>query len=84
MQVVKGSPAARSGLKAGTRQVTVNGVGMLVGGDVIEKVDGKRITSSAELANLVALHKPGDRLSLEVVRGGRSRTVQVTLSNVPA
>jgi S1-C subfamily serine protease len=84
VQVVKGSPAARSGLKAGTRQVTVNGVGMLVGGDVIEKVDGKPITSSGELANLVAQHKPGDRLRLDVVRGGRSRNVEVTLANVPA
>ena len=84
VQVVKGSPAARSGLKAGTRQVTVNGVGMLVGGDVIEKVDGKRIASSAELADLVAAHKPGDRLMLEVARAGRSRTVEVTLANVPA
>ena len=84
VQVVKGSPAARSGLKAGTRQVTVNGVGMLIGGDVIEKVDGKTITSSAELADLVAQHKPGDALRLEVARNGRSRTVAVTLGNVPA
>jgi S1-C subfamily serine protease len=84
VQVVKGSPAARSGLKAGTRQVTVNGVGMLIGGDVIEKVDGKTITSSAELADLVAQHKPGDTLRLEVVRSGRGRTVDVTLGNVPA
>jgi len=83
VQVVKGSPAARSGLKAGTRQVTVNGVGMLVGGDVIEKVDGKTITSSGELADLVAQHKPGDVLRLEVVRGGKSRTVEVTVGNVP-
>jgi S1-C subfamily serine protease len=84
VQVVKGSPAARSGLRPGTRQVTVNGVGMLVGGDVIEKVDGKTITSSAQLADLVAEHKPGDRLSLEVARGRKSRTVEVTLGDVPA
>jgi S1-C subfamily serine protease len=57
---------------------------MLVGGDVIEKVDGKTITSSAQLADLVAEHKPGDRLSLEVVRGRKSRTVEVTLGDVPA
>jgi S1-C subfamily serine protease len=83
VQVVKGSPAARSGLEAGTRQVTVNGVGMLVGGDVIEKVDGKTITSSAQLVDLVAEHKAGDTLRLQVARNGRSRTVDVTLGNVP-
>jgi putative serine protease PepD len=84
VQVVKGSPAARSGLKAGTRQVTVNGVGMLVGGDVIEKVDGKTITSSGQLADLVAQHRPGDKLRLEVVREGESRTIEVPLGNAPA
>jgi S1-C subfamily serine protease len=84
VQVVKGSPAARSGLRAGTRQITVDGVGMLVGGDVIERVDGQRITSPAQIANLVARRRPGDRLSLEVVRSGKSRTVEVTLGNVPA
>ena len=83
VQVVKGSPAGRSGLQAGTRQVTVNGVGILVGGDVIEKVDGKTITSSGQLADLVAQHKPGDRLRLEVVRGGKIRTVEVMVGNVP-
>jgi serine protease Do len=83
VQVVKKSPAARAGLEAGTRQVTVNGVGMLVGGDVIEKVDGTTITSTAQLVNLVAQHKPGDTLQLEVARSGRSRTVDVKLANVP-
>ena len=84
VQVVKKSPAARAGLEAGTRQVTVNGVGMLIGGDVIEKIDGKTITSTAQLADVVAQHEPGDKLRLAVARGGRSRTVDVKLGNVPA
>jgi S1-C subfamily serine protease len=83
VQVVKKSPAARAGLEPGTRQVTVNGVGMLIGGDVIEKVDGRTISSTAQLVDLVAQHKPGDTLRLEVARSGRSRTVDVKLGNVP-
>ena len=82
-RVVKGSPAAAVGLVAATRQVTVDGVSGLVGGDAIVALDGKSVTSSAELADDVALHKPGDRLRLEVVRDGATRTVQVTLGNVP-
>ena len=81
--VVAGSPAAKAGLKAATNQVTVNGVGALLGGDVVVEADGKSITSSQQLSSIVAAHKPGDRLHLEAVRGGKTRAVAVQLGNVP-
>ena len=84
VQVVKGSPAARAGLRAATKQVTVNGVSALVGGDSIVAVDGKPVSSSEELSTIVAKHQPGDTLTLKVVRGGSSRTVAVILGNAPA
>jgi S1-C subfamily serine protease len=83
-RVVKGSPAARAGLVAGKRRITVNGVGLVVGGDAIVAMDGSRITSSQQLADAVSRRKPGDRVTLGVVRAGTHRTVQVTLGNVPA
>ena len=82
-RVVAGSPAAKAGLKAATNQVTVNGVGALLGGDVVVSADGKAVTTSEQLSGVVAAHKPGDHLKLQVVRGGKSRTVTVTLGNVP-
>jgi len=84
VRVVKGSPAAKAGLRAATKQVTVNGVSALVGGDAIVAVDGKAVSSSEQLSTMVAEHKPSDMLKLEVVRGGSSRTVQVTLGNAPS
>ena len=83
-RVVKGSPAAKAGLTAPTRQETVNGVTMLLGGDAIVAVDGKAITTAQQLSSAVALRKPGDRLTLDVVRAGKRRTVAITLGNVPA
>jgi putative serine protease PepD len=83
VHVVPNSPAARAGLKASTRQVTVNGVSTFSGGDSIVAVDGTKVTDTAQLADLVAGHKPGDRLTLEVVRGGVTRNVEITLGNVP-
>jgi S1-C subfamily serine protease len=82
-RVVKGSPAAKAGLTGATRQVTVNGVTIPLGGDAIVAVDGKSLTSSTQLADTVARHEPGDKLELEVVRGGAKRTVEVTLGNAP-
>jgi putative serine protease PepD len=82
-RVVKGSPAAEAGLTGATREVTVNGVTIPLGGDTIVALDGKSLTSSTQLADAVARHKPGDKLKLEIVRGGAKRTVEVTLGNAP-
>jgi S1-C subfamily serine protease len=82
-RVVRGSPAAEAGLTASNREVTVNGVSTLVGGDVITSLNGKPLYSSTQLADAVALSKPGDRLTLEVVRDGTTRTVEVRLGTVP-
>jgi S1-C subfamily serine protease len=82
-RVVKGSPAAKAGLAAADRQVTVNGVSGLLGGDTIVGLDGHSVTTSTQLADAVARHKPGDKLEFEVVRGGKTRTVEVTLGNAP-
>ena len=84
VKVVKGGPAAKAGLEAGTKQVTVDGVSVFVGGDVIVAVDGKPVGTAAQLGNDVAAHQPGQVLKLEVDRTGATRTVDVTLGNVPA
>jgi S1-C subfamily serine protease len=81
--VVKRSPAARAGLKAGTRQVTVDGRSALLGGDVIVSADGKQIRSPAQLSNVVSAHSPGDRIRLAVSRNRHERIVQVELGNAP-
>jgi S1-C subfamily serine protease len=81
--VVPGRPAAKAGLAGAMRQVTVNGVSALLGGDAIVAIDGKRISSAQQLADAIALRKPGERVDLRIVRGGRRRTVAVTLGNAP-
>jgi S1-C subfamily serine protease len=89
-QVVAGSPAAKAGLKAGTKTQTVQGVSFTVGGDMITAVDGKPLASMDELAALVLKHRPGDKLTLTVVSGsvsgksGGQRQVQVTLGTKPS
>ena len=82
--IVPKSPAAHAGLVAGHRDVTVNGVGAVVGGDAIVSLDGTSVASTGALADAVALHHPGQTVSLGVVRGGHERTIDVTLGNAPA
>jgi putative serine protease PepD len=84
VKVVKGSPAAKAGLEAARPQVNAKGITIFVGADAIVAVDGEPISSTARLSAIVAQHKPGDTLELQVVRGGTSRTVDVRLGNAPA
>jgi len=83
-RVVAGGPAAHTGLEAASHEKTVHGVGALVGGDAIVAVDGRAIGSAEQLTNLIGARKPGDRVTLAVVRDGRTRTVAVRLGDVPA
>jgi S1-C subfamily serine protease len=53
-------------------------------GDVITALDGTRIDGRTPLEDLLAQHKPGDVISLDVVREGRTLTVSVTLGTRPA
>jgi S1-C subfamily serine protease len=83
VRVLKGSPAAKAGLKAGTKQITVDGESALVGGDVIMSAGGKTVRSPAQLTDAVSERKPGSVIDLAVSRNGRKRTVQVKLGEAP-
>jgi S1-C subfamily serine protease len=83
VEVVRpGTGAAKAGLKAGTHKVIVAGQPYTIGGDIIVKVDGVSLGSSVgKLLGIVAAHKPGDKLMLEIYRGNTKMTVTVTLGN---
>lgn len=62
--VIDGSPAAKAGLREG---------------DLILKVDGEAITLERPLADFIAAHLPGERITLTVDRGGNVLDMEVTL-----
>jgi PDZ domain-containing protein len=51
--------------------------GVLEPGDIIAAVDGKPVTSQAELTSLINAHPPGSTLTVTIVRQGQTQTVQV-------
>jgi S1-C subfamily serine protease len=83
-QVQAGSPAARAGLKAGNTDVTVAGETYNLGGDLIVRADGARISSLARLRTLVAAKEPGESMKLQVYRGSKKLDLIVTLGRQPA
>jgi 2-alkenal reductase len=81
--IVPGGPAARAGLRAGTRRATFQEQPWRVGGDVVTAVDGRAIRRDADLARLLDAHAPGDRIVVTIVRDGRTREVPVRLGTRP-
>jgi S1-C subfamily serine protease len=82
--VVGGSPADKAGLKGSSGETTFQLQHVKTGGDVVIAVDGKPVFQNNDLSELIALHKPGDTVKLDILRGGQHAQVDVTLGSRPA
>jgi S1-C subfamily serine protease len=82
--VTPGSPADKAGIRAGDISATLDGDQIQLGGDIITEVDGKAINSNEDLTQAIAGHKQGDKVKVTIVRGGKEKTVEVTLADRPA
>jgi len=67
-EVVSGSPAD----------------GAIRNGDVILRVEGQPVASQEDLASALVQYRPGDTVSMQILRDGERRTVEVTLGERPA
>ena len=81
--VVNGGPAAKAGMRAGTDTAVLNGEEFPLGGDLIIKIDGKSVKNSEDVAAIVLTKKPGDSVSVTVVRDGKQRTLTAKLGTRP-
>ena len=83
--VVPGSPAESAGLRAGDREITVDGLTFLAGGDVVVAIDGDAVATSEDLGRIVATGlRPGQTASFTVVRDGEQVAIPVQLGERPA
>lgn len=53
-------------------------------GDVITKVEGTAVDEKRSLTSLLGKFQPGDKVSLTVLREGKSRNIDVTLGAAPS
>jgi len=83
-QVASGSPAAEAGLQGSSESTTINGQPVMIGGDVIIAIDGKSVDSMEDLGTLLDNYKPGDKITLTVIRDGKQIEVELTLGARPA
>ena len=62
--VVAGSPAEAAGIQSG---------------DIITRIDDTSLDANHTLSDLIAQHKPGDRIAITVWRAGKILTLDVEL-----
>ncbi|HEX3082122.1 MAG TPA: trypsin-like peptidase domain-containing protein [Candidatus Saccharimonadia bacterium] len=67
--VVAGSPADKAGVKEG---------------DIITKVGGDKLDASHSLQSLIGKHKVGDKVTITVLRDGKTITLNATLEVSPS
>jgi S1-C subfamily serine protease len=81
--VEPGGPADRAGLRGGGEEQAFGGDTVRLGGDIIKSIDGTKVRDSDDVSEVVAEKRPGDRVSLEILRGGTRTSVAVTLGRRP-
>lgn len=83
-EVAAGGPAAKAGVKAGDQEVTIDDIPIMLGGDIIVKVDDVDVRFFDDLlAYLFFNTKPGQDVTLTVIRGSETKTITVTLGTRP-
>ncbi len=78
--IAPGSPAAFSTLRRPTGTTAIGGRSIPTGGDVIVQLDGREIREPEDIDAALATMRPGQRVTMRVIRGDESADVKATLS----
>jgi putative serine protease PepD len=81
--VLPRSAAAAGGIRGASEQVRVGNYLIPAGGDVILAFEGKPVNSAQEMAAEIDRHKPGDRVTVTVLRGNKKVDLPIVLQEAP-
>ncbi|MEZ5062258.1 MAG: trypsin-like peptidase domain-containing protein [Solirubrobacterales bacterium] len=82
-KVTSGGPADNAGLEGGDATVTEDGQQVRAGGDVITAIDGQPVSGMEDLISVINGKDPGDTVTLDVIRDGDKKQIDVDLGNRP-
>jgi S1-C subfamily serine protease len=79
VQAVEGGSADRAGLRGGTERAYLGNTPIMIGGDLIIAIDGEKVESQQNLAQVMNKHRAGDTVRVTVFRGKKKMEVAVVL-----
>ncbi len=82
--VIDGGPADKAGVRGGDQQLTVRGLPVVAGGDIITAIDGDPITSFDQMIGYLSSQKlVGQEVTLTILRNGETLQLPLTLADRP-
>ena len=82
-EVVEGGPAEQAGIRGGEEEITFQGGRFTTGGDIVISANGEAVERSEDLGRIIGSLSPGDKVTLEIVRDGGQREVEIELQERP-
>src|SRR5450755_1739868 len=79
VQAVPGGSADRAGLRGGSERAYLGNMPIMIGGDLIVAIDGERIESQQNLAQMMNYHGTAATVKVTIFRGNKKLDVPVVL-----
>jgi S1-C subfamily serine protease len=73
--------AEQAGIRQGSEPVRYGSSVIYLGGDIITMADGMKVETLADLYSALEDNKPGERVAVEVLRGGRTVKMEIILAD---
>lgn len=80
--VIPGSPAAKAGIRGGEKVILLGEEKIILGGDVIVGIEGRPVKRVLDIVQELTRHRPGEKISLKILRGEKELTVSLTLGSL--
>ena len=79
LSVIPGGPADRAGLRGGSEKAYLGNTPIMVGGDLIVRIEDQDVEDQQDIAHVMNQHHSGDKIKVTLFRGKNRMEVTVTL-----
>jgi len=83
-KVIPDGPADQAGIQAADQTIHFQGQTVRAGGDVITAIGGQKVVNESDLPRLITSYDPGDTVHVQIIRDGKTQTVDVKLGERPS
>jgi hypothetical protein len=82
--ITKGSPADKSGLRAGSNIITYKDRDVNVGGDIIQRIDNQSVSKMQDIIAYLGQKHAGDKVHLTILRDNSTRELDLISGQMPS